>query len=89
MTSIDTLRAPRLPTLRALVPALAAALLAACTVGPDFVRPDPVGPGAQAPTAFARAADEAGTAIATDATSTVAPAPTDDAFWRSRALARS
>jgi len=83
MMSIDTRRAPRPPMLRALVPALAAALLAACTVGPDFVRPDPVGPGAQAPTAFARAADEAGTATATDATATLAPAPTDDAFWRS------
>lgn len=52
--------------LRALVPAIAAAMLAACTVGPDYVKPTP-----QEPAAFARA--EAG--------NTAMPAPADDAFW--------
>lgn len=52
--------------IRTLVPAVAAALLAACTVGPDFVRPTP-----QEPAAFARAEGGA----------TQVPAPSDDAFW--------
>lgn len=51
---------------RAPVPAIAAALLAACTVGPDYVKPTP-----REPVAFARA--EAG--------NTAMPAPADDAFW--------
>jgi outer membrane protein, multidrug efflux system len=55
--------------LRAFAPGLAAALLAACAVGPDFVRPT-----AQEPAAFVRATP-AGVAAAT-------PAPTDDAFWQ-------
>ena len=53
---------------RVFAPALAAALLAACTVGPDYVRPTPV-----EPAAFARA--ETGTQGST------MPAPADDAFW--------
>jgi NodT family efflux transporter outer membrane factor (OMF) lipoprotein len=54
-------------TLRPLAPALAAALLAACAVGPDYVRPTP-----QAPAAFVRAAS----------TDNAALAPADDAFWK-------
>ena len=53
--------------MRALAPGLAAALLAACTVGPDYVRPTP-----QEPATFVRA----------DATQSAAvPAAPDDAFW--------
>jgi NodT family efflux transporter outer membrane factor (OMF) lipoprotein len=57
-----------------LAPGLAAALLAACAVGPDFVRPTP-----QEPAAFARA--EPATQAAA-AESTGVPAPSDDAFWQ-------
>ncbi|WP_213434338.1 MULTISPECIES: efflux transporter outer membrane subunit [Lysobacteraceae] len=54
-------------SLKPLVPALAAALLAACAVGPDFVRPT-----SQAPDTFTRA----------EAPSAVAATPADDEFWR-------
>jgi NodT family efflux transporter outer membrane factor (OMF) lipoprotein len=60
--------------LRALAPGLAAALLAACTVGPDFVRPDP-----QAPAAFARTEPATATASTTES---AVPASNDDAFWQ-------
>jgi NodT family efflux transporter outer membrane factor (OMF) lipoprotein len=53
---------------RVFAPALAAALLAACTVGPDYVRPTPV-----EPAAFARAE--------TATQGSTMPAPADDAFW--------
>ena len=56
---------------RVLAPGLAAVFLAACTVGPDFVRPE-----SQAPATFARA--EPGTVEATDAN---AIPSTDDRFW--------
>src|SRR5690606_3576747 len=53
--------------LRALKIAALAAALSACTVGPDYVRPDTV-----APERFAHAVDTAQTAV---------PSPSDDAFW--------
>jgi multidrug efflux system outer membrane protein len=53
--------------LKPLVPALAAALLAACAVGPDFVRPT-----TQAPDTFVRA----------EAPSAVPATTADDEFWR-------
>ena len=56
---------------RMLAPGLAAALLAACTVGPDFVRPD-----AEAPATFARAET-----TSTAATNPNAIPSTDDRFW--------
>ncbi|UHQ19238.1 efflux transporter outer membrane subunit [Lysobacter sp. KIS68-7] len=55
------------PTLRVASSVLVTALLAACTVGPDYVRPTP-----QEPATFARAEAPATTAT---------PAPADDAFW--------
>lgn len=55
--------------LRALKIAALGAALAACSVGPDYVRPD-----AAAPARFAGAGEGAGTAIA---------GASDDAFWRS------
>ncbi len=59
-----------------LAPALLALALAACTVGPNFVRPD-----TQAPDAFARAEVGTGTAVPTEAAPAAAPA--DAEFWRS------
>ncbi|NUS59435.1 MAG: RND transporter, partial [Lysobacter sp.] len=50
--------------------ALSVALLAACTVGPDYVRPTP-----QEPAAFARAPTAAEVASLPEA------APAGDAFW--------
>ena len=52
---------------RVAMPALAAALLAACAVGPDYVRPT-----SPEPATFARATPEQSAAT---------PAPADDAFW--------
>ena len=60
--------------LRALAPGLVAALLAACTVGPDFVRPE-----TQAPATFARTEPATDTASTTES---AVPASTDDAFWQ-------
>ena len=57
---------------RLAVTALSAALLAACTVGPDYVRPTP-----QEPATFARAP------TAAEAQATPAAAPAGDAFWES------
>ncbi len=64
---------------RTLFPAALALALAACTVGPDFVRPD-----AQAPAAFVRGEADAGTAAAQDAAAPEAATPeagADAEFW--------
>jgi outer membrane protein, multidrug efflux system len=60
--------------MRALTTAIAGVLLAACAVGPDYVRPDP-----QAPSAFVRSA--ATDDVAQDTAASTA-ARDDVAFWR-------
>ncbi|WP_159681666.1 efflux transporter outer membrane subunit [Luteimonas sp. 9C] len=64
--------------MRPLISVLAAALLAACAVGPDHVRPSMAVPQSFEGTA----APDATTATASAANATVAPAVADTAFWQ-------